>query len=38
MVLGRYCDCVESALICNYVVLGSQLRGVVTNVIVCKCQ
>lgn len=38
MVLGRCWDCVETALTCNYVVLASQLRGVATNMIVCKCQ
>lgn len=38
MVLGHDWDCVETALICNYVVLGSQLRGVVANMIVCQCQ
>lgn len=38
MVLGHYWDCVEIALICNCAVLASQLRGVATNMIVCKCQ
>lgn len=38
VVLGHDWDCVETALVCNYIVLGSQLRGVVTNVIVYKCQ